>query len=34
MDTGEELTDSEIEDLVDKYPADLEPGGMWWDQQR
>ena len=34
LDTGEALTDNEIEDVVDKYPADLEPGGMWWDQQR
>lgn len=34
MDTGEELTDDEIETLVDKYPAQLEPGGMWWHQQR
>lgn len=34
LDTGEKLTDDEIEALVDKYPADLELGGAWWDQQR
>ena len=34
LDTGEALTDDEIEDLVNKYPADLELGGTWWDQQR
>ena len=34
LDTGESLTDNEIEALINKYPADLEPGGMWWDQQR
>lgn len=34
LDTGEELTDEEIEDLVNKYPADLHLGGAWWDQQR
>ena len=34
LDTGEALTDDEIEDLVNKYPADLELGGAWWDQQR
>jgi len=33
-DTGKKLTDDEIEALVDKYPADLELGGAWWDQQR
>ena len=27
LDTGEALTDNEIEALVDKYPADLEPAG-------
>jgi len=34
LDTGKKLTDDEIEALVDKYPADLELGGAWWDQQR
>jgi hypothetical protein len=29
---GEALTDDEIDALIDKYPADLELGGMWWDQ--
>lgn len=33
-DTGKRLSDDEIEDLVNKYPADLNPGGAWWDQQR
>ena len=29
---GEALDDNEIDALIDKYPADLELGGMWWDQ--
>ena len=33
LDTGEELDVEEIEDLVNKYPADLELGGAWWDQR-
>ena len=33
-DTGEPLKDKELNALINKYPADLEPGGMWWDQQR
>ena len=33
-DTGEPLKDEELNALINKYPADLEPGGMWWDQQR
>jgi len=33
-DTGKPLTDNEIEDLVNKYPANLDSGGAWWDQQR
>lgn len=34
LDTGEELTPEEIEDLINKYPADLELGGTWWDWKR
>ena len=34
LDTGEALTSNEIDALIDKYPADLEPGGEWWEQQR
>ena len=29
---GEALSDDEIDALIDKYPADLELGGAWWDQ--
>ena len=33
-DTGQPLDNEELDALITKYPTDLEPGGMWWDQQR
>ena len=34
LDTHKELNDNELDDLINKYPADLEFGGEWWEQRR
>ena len=34
LDTNKELNDNELDDLINKYPADLELGGEWWEQRR
>jgi hypothetical protein len=34
LDTDKELNDNELDALINKYPADLEFGGEWWEQRR